>query len=1340
MTETVQRVGEEFQVNTEPLPYWLTGVPSITGLANGGFVVSWYMLDSNSRQIITAQVFDASGAKVGEEFQANTQVEGNQYAPTVSGLASGNFVVTWFTDDTAQDGSGYAIKAQIFDAAGVKLGSEFLVNTQAAGSQEWPTITGLANGGFVVTWHTFDETQDGSQMAVKAQIFDAAGIKIGGEFLVNTQTAGAQHSPIVTGLANGGFVVAWATGGPALKAQLFDENGTRVGEEFPVNTQALGPLLFWYPSITALSNGGFVVTWENSQATQDGSNHAVKAQVFDANGTMVGGELLVNTQTQYSQWHPTVAALPNGRFIISWATEDPAQDGSYEAVKAQIFDATGARIGGEFLVNTQIDGAQWYPTSAALANGDFVVSWATSVPGGPSGFTQAISAQIFQMPNAVPMLANPLADQSLPEDTAFSYQAPANAFTDADGDALSYSATLQDDGPLPAWLAFNPVTRTFSGTPPANFNGAVEIKVTASDGRAETSDIFTLTITPVNDAPVLASLIANQSSPEDQAWSFQLPANSFSDIDGDALSYSAARANGAALPGWLHFDAATRTFSGTPPANFNGTLNLKVTASDGPLSASDSFTLTIVAVNDAPTLANPLADQSSPEDTAFSYQVPANSFTDADGDMLTYAATLADGTPLPAWLTFTPASRTFSGTPPANFNGTLAVRVTASDGQLSINDVFILAVTPVNDPVIGSLTIDGRNMEGAVLAEGVLSLYDPDGVSGFITFQWLRDGETIEGATDFTYSLTADDIGHAIALRASFTDGGGTLESLTSEPTGPVAANGPPVIENVAFAIDENVPSLMIGTVMAEDPDGLPLTYSIVGGNAAGLFTIDPATGALSTTGPLDYESAASHSLVVEVSDGFHTAEAPVTVTVNDVQAVRVVEFAFTPGQSYGATGFSDPDIRDVLTYTSPLAASGGNMPGLTREGEQLALDANGDGQVDLRFSQFEDLFLNGSALVLAGDFSGTGLAERTIHFTGTNGSDSFDASGLTSPHSVAVHGGVGHDTLRGGAGDDTLAGGDGDDLLSGGAGTDTIDYSDSTAGVRVLLSRQGSPQNTLAAGRDTLTGMENVTGSDFGDMLGGDALDNRLNGGGGDDELSGGDGEDVLEGEDGTDHLIGETGDDTLEGGAGDDVLHGKSGLDSAFGGGGNDTIYAEIADGGTGDDVIRLVDTAHGGQGNDNIIDLAAQSADLFGDDGNDYLEGGDVNDRLDGGAGNDVLRGGAGKDIATGGTGADTFRFNNLAEFKGNTAALADIITDFSHAEGDRIVLNAIDAITGGADNKFAFIGTAAFSAAGQLRYQQSATNTFVSGDVDGDGTADFMIRLDGLHMLVAGDFVL
>lgn len=132
-------------------------------------------------------------------------------------------------------------------------------------------------------------------------------------------------------------------------------------------------------------------------------------------------------------------------------------------------------------------------------------------------------------------------------------------------------------------------------------------------------------------------------------------------------------------------------------------------------------------------------------------------------------------------------------------------------------------------------------------------------------------------------------------------------------------------------------------------------------------------------------------------------------------------------------------------------------------------------------------------------------------------------------------------------------------------------------------------------------------------------------------------------------------------------------------------------------------------------------------------------DFDDILFGGEGNDLLVGGPGRDWLSGGPGADTFRFFD-GDFAGGTLALADVISDFNELEGDRIDLSAIDAIKGGADDAFRFIGSAPFSGAGgELRTGIYSGYLVLEGDTTADGRADFAIRLDGLATITVGAII-
>lgn len=165
------------------------------------------------------------------------------------------------------------------------------------------------------------------------------------------------------------------------------------------------------------------------------------------------------------------------------------------------------------------------------------------------------------------------------------------------------------------------------------------------------------------------------------------------------------------------------------------------------------------------------------------------------------------------------------------------------------------------------------------------------------------------------------------------------------------------------------------------------------------------------------------------------------------------------------------------------------------------------------------------------------------------------------------------------------------------------------------------------------------------------------------------------------------------------------------------------------------------HLGHHRTGIINGEGGADTIYGGAEADTIFGAAGNDRLAGYGGNDYFRGHDGADLMTGGLGADTFDLRTKFD-SGTTVTTEDCITDFSHAQGDKISLSAIDAKTGGLSNDaFKFIGGAAFThVQGQLHSVISGGNTYVSGDIDGNGVADFTIRLDHALTLVTADFFL
>jgi VCBS repeat-containing protein len=245
-------------------------------------------------------------------------------------------------------------------------------------------------------------------------------------------------------------------------------------------------------------------------------------------------------------------------------------------------------------------------TPTANFNGDATFTYtATDGNGGVTSET-TVTVHVSAV-NDAPTVLNAIADKNATEDSSFTFTMPSNTFHDVDaGDSLTYSAKLADGNALPEWLHFNSETLTFSGKPANGDVGTIDVKVTAMDVAGLTvSGTFKITVANTNDAPTVLNAIADKNATEDSEFSFTMPSDTFHDVDAsDVLTYSAKLADGKDLPEWLHFNSETLTFSGTPTNDSVGTIDVKVTATDGSeASVSDTFAITVANVNDAPVVA-----------------------------------------------------------------------------------------------------------------------------------------------------------------------------------------------------------------------------------------------------------------------------------------------------------------------------------------------------------------------------------------------------------------------------------------------------------------------------------------------------------------------------------------------------------------------------------------------------------------------------------------------------------------------------------------------------------------------------------------------------------------
>jgi Ca2+-binding RTX toxin-like protein len=338
--------------------------PSIEAFPDGSYVAVWALGLANfgpdTDGAVYARLFNADGTPKGPEFLVNSTMLRVQKAPQVTILNNGRFVVTW--EDNSQDGTvGTQIRAQIFnadgsvfdrDGDGLKNEQDFVVNTIAAGSQVSPTVTALSNGGFVVGYRS----PQGIDEDIMAQAFDADGNKLGNEVTVNLATANPQRDPVIAGLSGNRYVALWVDSGPAddpgaittVRGRIMSADGTSGGAEFLVPSSRGSKQEI---SVTELTNGKFIVSWTHfpgfdGHGGSDGSSSSIKAQIFNADGTLYRSEFLVNTPTMNFQKLSSVTALPNGGFAIAYIDTSAGQS----HVRVALFDQEGGRSLADILV------------------------------------------------------------------------------------------------------------------------------------------------------------------------------------------------------------------------------------------------------------------------------------------------------------------------------------------------------------------------------------------------------------------------------------------------------------------------------------------------------------------------------------------------------------------------------------------------------------------------------------------------------------------------------------------------------------------------------------------------------------------------------------------------------------------------------------------------------------------------------------------------------------------------------------------------------------------------------------------------------------------------------
>jgi Ca2+-binding RTX toxin-like protein len=1188
-----------------------------TSSANASFAfngVNWTVTSDQGVDTLTSIEkvrFDDGTISIAGNFerQVNSYSTGEQSRTRTTTLANGDYVVTW--QSNAQDGSGYGVYAQLYSAAGDRIGAETQINTSTSGNQTDAMITGLTDGGYLVTW------SDAGSYAM--QRYSAAGVAVNGQVALSTAPIRA-----VTSTADGGFAIintgqqirTYTADGVAVSTlNIPNTNGYTA---IDITTQANGTLVslgrdsvgslivsvftngtttspttiannFYSANaaIAAHSAGGFVVAYT--------SGSVLYVQRQNANGSAATNRITIANSGEVV---PTVETLSDGSYVVAW------NNGS--GVFAQRVSAAGVKLGDVLKLNIDAVSSLYQELGiVGTPDGGYTVTWTSK-----SGADADIVSQHVTADNQVQAdrLTGDGADNSIRHGGANRVDIDGGAGNDTLVGGNGADNLFGNDGNdlLDGGLGVNRLdggagTDVVLAVTGATFSYGSNW-VLSSPGKQEI-------LTSVERARFEAGVVSMEGGTEtvlNNAISGAQFAGEATALTGGGyvVTWSAARSDGTGQ------DIIAQRFDGAgnevgAEVTVSGTLGATATPVVTGLS-DGGYAVVWYTSNGVRTLQRFAADGTA-----------AGTATTLSG------ATIGELASLP---------------------GGGFVRAYVSTGTL--NDIFIQRYTATGAldgaaVAVNSFTVgDQTNAQVASMSNGrfvvVWQSAAQDGSGSGIYMQRFTAAGVADGAETRVNSYTP---GAQTDPAVTILSGGGFAVAWASAQT---AAGGSGIVvqrfnsSGVKLGGEIVLPSAIGGATTIQ---GLPDGSFVVGWmTGSGVFT-----QRFTATGEKSGDVLALHSelptslaelSIVATSDGGYTA---------------IWSSSDTNGSGVVAQHVKADNSIDLSTLTG---LSGDNV--ITYNGENRVVINGGGG---------DDTLSGGTA----GDFLNGEAGSDTLR--GGNGADT-------------ISGGADGDTLYGDSGNDIIAGDDGDDIIDGGFENDQL---------------------SGGAGNDSIIGgwgLDTLSGDAGDDVLDGQGDNDIINGGAGLDWLIGGVGNDVLNGGDDNDRLEGGDGNDTLDGGAGKDVMIGGDGDDNYYIDTEEDRII-ELADGGT-----DTVFTAAGY----TITNIQIENATLTGSASVD-LTGSRLSNILTGNAGDNRLNGGAGADQMRGGLGDDTYVVDNAG----------DIVTEAANA-GTDTVISAVSYMLGANVETLRLVGTA-------ITGTGNALDNLIVGNaydnvLDGQGGADRM----------------
>jgi Ca2+-binding RTX toxin-like protein len=337
--------GEDFIVNSTREEFqWQ---PTATVTADGKVFLAWDSGDGGDGDGVGVRgvLLDPLALEAGPDFQINPTSIGegiyngqeNQQEVSLTALADGRVFAVWSSYD-GSDGDSYSVRGRFFDRDGLPAGDDFLVNSTGAGAQFSPDVTVLSDGRILVTYVSI--TNENGATSLLGRFMGADGTMAVGEVNFGTASGGWIYAPEVTALGDGEALAVWFASGPrnedpeggnptfgpgAVRARVIGSDGQPRGDDFVVNSTSLD-FPYAKPAVTTLTDGRVLVVWHSGDSA-DGDWGTLRGRVIGADGALIETDFVINSTPINNQSTPSVAALADGRVLISWTSDDGVTTG-----------------------------------------------------------------------------------------------------------------------------------------------------------------------------------------------------------------------------------------------------------------------------------------------------------------------------------------------------------------------------------------------------------------------------------------------------------------------------------------------------------------------------------------------------------------------------------------------------------------------------------------------------------------------------------------------------------------------------------------------------------------------------------------------------------------------------------------------------------------------------------------------------------------------------------------------------------------------------------------------------------------------------------------------------